>query len=274
VSLVIVLGRNEFVWCRYPFAGASNPRVRLGVVNVTEDASVRKWMDLGPDPVQSGCLSPPFLPPLRNPSCLGGIHGSSGLVNAWRTGPSAAKPSANHHGCRGCRCSHGSPPLAFPGVIGFLDQPAQHVHCAVTHVSPCGFLALGYYLLQRNCLLGNSTLAEPATHSDTVSFLWASERSGFQHLYLYQVVTSTLFADETKLAIGDVGESAVDGAATLVSQLTGGNYHIFGCTLTRTSGLPCITNCAALTCETQLPRLQSTISLTLKPLHSFHLLLR
>jgi hypothetical protein len=108
-----------------------------------------------------------------------------------------------------------------------LDQPAQHVHCAVTHVSPCGFLALGYYLLQRNCLLGNSTLAEPATHSDTVSFLWASERSGFQHLYLYQVVTSTLFADETKLAIGDVGESAVDGAATLVRQLTGGNYHIF-----------------------------------------------
>jgi hypothetical protein len=65
VSLVIVLGRNEFVWCRYPFAGASNPRVRLGVVNVTEDASVGKWMDLGPDPVQSGCLSPPFLPPLR-----------------------------------------------------------------------------------------------------------------------------------------------------------------------------------------------------------------
>jgi Dipeptidyl peptidase IV (DPP IV) N-terminal region len=70
-------------------------------------------------------------------------------------------------------------------------------------------------------------LTDAGSGSDTVSFLWASERSGFQQLYLYQVVPSTLFSDEALLASGDVGESVVDGAAVLVKQLTGGNFHIY-----------------------------------------------
>jgi Dipeptidyl peptidase IV (DPP IV) N-terminal region len=36
---------------RYPFAGAANPRVRLGVVDLTGDVNTVSWMDLGPDPV-------------------------------------------------------------------------------------------------------------------------------------------------------------------------------------------------------------------------------
>lgn len=43
---------------RYPFAGAANPRVRLGVTAVDDDTHAVTWMDLGPDPVPNPLVIP------------------------------------------------------------------------------------------------------------------------------------------------------------------------------------------------------------------------
>lgn len=54
--------RAEVTWenHRYPFAGAANPKVRLGVVDVTAEASAEtfapQWLDLGEGAVRACVL--------------------------------------------------------------------------------------------------------------------------------------------------------------------------------------------------------------------------
>ena len=162
---------------RYPFAGAANPTVRLAIADVGGIAFQSAASSLPSSAAQDeGNRGPP--PPTVWLHC-----GEDSDIYVSRVQWAAAAGAAS------ASSSASSPPLLLVQLLN-REQTVLDV-VAFSPTSPTAELLLREevegvdgWLNTHDCL---HVLPETSVPGLSTVFLWASERSGFQHLYLYGV---------------------------------------------------------------------------------------